>query len=58
MRADHKAKETEESKESKREFPSEPTGLPVHRKPVKDWSWKPLKDNYEILTQVGEGTFR
>lgn len=58
MKADQQAKLFEDEKEGSGCFKEEPIGLPVSRKPVKDWSWKPLEDKYNIVTQVGEGTFR
>jgi len=57
MEADHKATQFEDDKESTY-FNKEPIGLQVTRKPIKDWSWKSLEETYELITQVGEGTFR
>lgn len=57
MKADQTAKVIEEGKQSK-SFHEEPIGLPVSRKSVNDWSWRSIEDHYEIVNQVGEGTFR
>jgi len=32
--------------------------LSVRRKPVKEWSCRFVENSYEIIQQVGEGTFR
>jgi len=58
MEADQQAKVFEDEKSGDKNFKEEPIGLPVSRKAVKDWNWKPLEEKYKILTQVGEGTFR
>ncbi len=33
-------------------------GLVVHRKPVRDWGCRFADSYYDLVTQVGEGTFR
>eukprot|EP00826_Nyctotherus_ovalis_P057040 TRINITY_DN7792_c0_g1_i7.p1 TRINITY_DN7792_c0_g1~~TRINITY_DN7792_c0_g1_i7.p1 ORF type:complete len:331 (+),score=49.91 TRINITY_DN7792_c0_g1_i7:176-1168(+) len=57
MKADHEATQLEDEKRGGC-VEEEPIGLHKSRKPVKDWNWKFLEDKYELLTQVGEGTFR
>ena len=37
---------------------AEPMGLRVSRKPIKQWACRPVEGTYEIVSQVGEGTFR
>ena len=39
-------------------FHAKSIGLPLSRKPVSEWNWRIMEDNYDIITQVGEGTFR
>ena len=58
MQADQTANETEEAKETCSDSKTRPVGLPVSRKPVSEWSCKVMEKYYEIVTQVGEGTYR
>jgi len=36
----------------------QPGGLLVNRVPLSEWNCKPMEANYEIVTQVGCGSFR
>ena len=57
MLADQTAEEKEEKKLVVQQS-SEPPGLLLNRKSMREWNCRFLEDTYEILEQVGEGTFR